>query len=124
MYVDLVGSMKTSMTLLVDKLVTIMRAFSHEVTSVIQSRGAYILKNGGDGVTAFFLSSSDRIVALQNSVKCTRSILSLIKNGINLISNQYDYHEFIVRLSIDEGENVIVLYGQDKSSSIQRHALP
>jgi adenylate cyclase len=63
MYVDLVGSMKTSMTLLVDKLVTIMRAFSHEVTSVIQSRGAYILKNGGDGVTAFFPSSSDRIVA-------------------------------------------------------------
>ena len=101
MYVDLVGSMKTSMTLLVDKLVTIMRAFSHEVTSVIQSRGAYILKNGGDGVTAFFPSSSDRIVALQNSVKCTRSILSLIKNGINLISNQYDYHEFIVKLSID-----------------------
>jgi hypothetical protein len=61
---------------------------------------------------------------MQNSVKCARSILSLIKNGINLISNQYDYHEFIVRLSIDEGENVIVLYGQDKSSSIQRHALP
>jgi hypothetical protein len=58
---------------------------------------------------------------MQNSVKCARSILSLIKNGINLISNQYDYHEFIVRLSIDEGENVIVLYGQDKSSSIQRH---
>jgi len=61
---------------------------------------------------------------MQNSVKCARSILSLIKNGINLISNQYDYHELIVKLSIDEGENVIVLYGQDKSSSTQRHALP
>ncbi len=53
---------------------------------------------------------------MQNSVICARSILSLIKNGINLISNQYDYHESIVKLSIDEGENVIVLYGQDKSS--------
>lgn len=61
---------------------------------------------------------------MQNSVKCARSILSLIKNGINLISNQYDYHEFIVKLSIDEGENVIVLNRQDKSSSTQRHALP
>lgn len=40
---------------------------------------------------------------MQDSVKCARSILSLIKNGINLISNQYDYHEFIVKLSIDEG---------------------
>jgi hypothetical protein len=60
---------------------------------------------------------------IQNSDKCARSILSLIKNGINLISNQYDYHESIVELSIDEGKNVIVLYGQDKSSSTQRHAL-
>lgn len=53
---------------------------------------------------------------MQNSVKCARSILSLIKNGINLISNQYDYHESIVKLIIDEGENVIVLHGPDKSS--------
>jgi adenylate cyclase len=63
MYVDLVGSMNTSMILPVDKLVTIMRAFSHEVISVIQSHGACVLKNGGDGVTAFLPSSSDRIVA-------------------------------------------------------------
>ena len=60
---------------------------------------------------------------MQNSVKCARSISSLIKNGINLISNQYDYHEFSVKLSIDEGANVVVLYGQDKSSSTQRHAM-
>lgn len=60
---------------------------------------------------------------MQNSVKCARSISSLIKNGINLISNQYDYHEFSVKLSIDEGENVVVLYGQDKSSSTQRRCV-
>lgn len=47
----------------------------------------------------------------------------MIKNGINPILNQYDYPEFSVRLSIDEGENVVVLYGQDKSSSTQRHAM-
>lgn len=32
--------------------------------------------------------------------------------------NQYDYSEFCVKIGIDEGENVVVLYGQDKSSSI------
>lgn len=63
MYVDLVGSTNTSMTLPVDKLVTIIRAFSHEVTSVIQSHGGYVLKYGGDAVIAFFPSSFDRIVA-------------------------------------------------------------
>lgn len=60
---------------------------------------------------------------MQNPVKCARSISSLIKNGINLISNQYDPHEFSIKLSIDEGENVVVLYGQDKSSLTQRHAV-
>lgn len=42
----------------------------------------------------------------------------MIKNGINPILNQYDYSEFCVKIGIDEGENVVVLYGQDKSSSI------
>jgi len=42
----------------------------------------------------------------------------VIKNGINPILNQYDYSEFCVKIGIDEGENVVVLYGQDKSSSI------
>jgi adenylate cyclase len=52
-----------SMTSPVDKLVTIIRAFSHEVTSVIQSYGRYILKYVGDAVNAFFPSRSDRITA-------------------------------------------------------------
>lgn len=110
MYVDLVGSTNTNMTLPVDKLVTIIRALSYEVISVIQSHGGYVLKYGSDAVIALFPSSSDRmIVACKNSVKCARSILSVIKNGINPILNQYDYPEFSVRLSIDEGENVVVL---------------
>jgi adenylate cyclase len=52
-----------SMTSPVDKLVTIILAFSHEVTSVIQSYGRYILKYVGDAVNAFFSSRSDRITA-------------------------------------------------------------
>ena len=55
MYVDLVGSINMSMTLPVDKLVTIIRAFSYEVTAVIQSQGGYVLKYVGDAVIAFFL---------------------------------------------------------------------
>jgi adenylate cyclase len=54
MYVDLVGSTNMSMTLPIDKLVTIIRAFSHEVTTVIQSHGGYVLKYVGEAVIAFF----------------------------------------------------------------------
>ena len=38
----------------------------------------------------------------------------MIKNGINPILNQYGYPELSVKIGIDERENVIVLYGQDK----------
>jgi class 3 adenylate cyclase len=107
-----------SMTLPVDKLVTIIRAFSNEVTTVIRSHGGYVLKYVGDAVIAFFPSSSNRIAGCTNSVKCGRAILSVIKNGINPILNQYDYPELSVKIGIDEGESVVVLYGQDRSSLV------
>jgi class 3 adenylate cyclase len=118
MCVDLVGSTNMSMTLPVDKLVTIIRAFSNEVTTVIRSHGGYVLKYVGDAVIAFFPSSSNRIAGCTNSVKCGRAILSVIKNGINPILNQYDYPELSVKIGIDEGESVVVLYGQDRSSLV------
>ena len=37
MYADLVGSTNMSMTLPVDKMVTITRAFTHEMTSTVRS---------------------------------------------------------------------------------------
>jgi adenylate cyclase len=57
-YVDIVGSTKMSMTLPVDKLVTIIIAFSHEISSVIESYDGYILKYVGDAVIAFFASGN------------------------------------------------------------------
>ena len=53
-----------------------------------------------------------------NSVRCARSILSVVKNGINPILHQYDYPGLSVKIGIDEGKNVVVLYGQDKSSLV------
>jgi adenylate cyclase len=46
-------------------------------------------------------------------VQCAKSIIAVIKNGINPILNQYDYLELSVKIGIEEGENVIVQYGQD-----------
>jgi adenylate cyclase len=51
MYADLVGSTKMSMTLPVDKMVTIIRAFTYEMTSTVRSYGGYVLKYVGDAVT-------------------------------------------------------------------------
>ena len=56
MYVDLLGSTNMSMTLPVDKLVSIIRAFTYEMSSIIQSYKGYVLKYVGDAVIAFFPS--------------------------------------------------------------------
>jgi adenylate cyclase len=44
-----------------------------------------------------------------------KSMIPVIKNGINPILNQYDYPELRVKIGLDEGENVIVPYGHGKS---------
>jgi adenylate cyclase len=118
MYADLVGSTNMSMTLPIDKVVTIIRAFTHELTSIVRSYGGYVLKYVGDAIIAFFPSGYNKLLACDKAVQCAESMITVVKNGINPILNQYDYPELSVKIGIDEGENVIVQYGHDKSSPI------
>jgi adenylate cyclase len=118
MYADLVGSTKMSMTLPVDKMVTIIRAFTYEMTSIVRSYGGYVLKYVGDAIIAFFPSGYNKLLACDKAVQCANSMITVIKNGINPILNQHDYPELCIKVGIDEGENVIVQYGHDKSSLI------
>jgi len=118
MYTDLVGSTNMSMTLPVDKLVSIIRAFTYEMSSVIQSHKGYVLKYVGDAVISFFPSSYNKLLACDNAIYCAQSMITVIRNGINPILNQYDYPELSLKIGIDEGENTIVQYGHDKSSPI------
>jgi adenylate cyclase len=107
-----------SMTLPIDKLVTIIRAFTYEMSSVVYHHEGYVLKYVGDAIIAFFPASYNKLLACDRAVQCARSMITVIKNGINPILNQYDYPELNVKIGIDEGENVIVQYGEDKSSLI------
>jgi adenylate cyclase len=118
MYADLVGSTNMTMNLAIDKMVTIVRAFTHEMTSSVRSYGGYVLKYVGDAIIAFFPSGYNKLLACDKSVQCAKSMITVIRNGINPILNRYDYPELSVKIGIDEGENVIVQYGHDKSSLI------
>lgn len=118
MYADLVGSTNMSMTLPADKLTTIIRAFTYEMSQVVYSHEGYVLKYVGDAVIAFFPASYNKLLACDRAVQCAKSMLTVVKNGINPILNQYDYPELNVKLGMDEGENVIVQYGHDRSSLI------
>ena len=118
MYADLVGSTNMSMTLPIEKAVTIIRSFSYEMSSIVQSYAGYVLKYVGDAVIAFFPSGYNKLLACDKAVQCAKSMITVIKNGINPILNQYDYPELRVKIGISEGESLIVPYGHDKSSTI------
>jgi adenylate cyclase len=118
MYADLVGSTKMSMTLPADKLVTIIRAFSYEMSSVIESYDGYVLKYVGDAVIAFFPPRLNKYLTYDKAVRCGKSMITVIKDGINPILSKDDYPELRIKIGIDAGENVVVQYGYDRSSQI------
>ena len=84
-YADLVGSTSMSMTLPVDNLVTIIRAFTHQISHVVDSYGGYVLKYVGDAVISFFPchvnnnNNGNKYLASDTSVECGKSMINVIK---------------------------------------------
>jgi adenylate cyclase len=118
MYADLVGSTKMSMTLPVDKLVTIIRAFVHEISSVIETYDGYVLKYVGDAVIAFFPLGFNKYLTYDKVVRCAKSIINVLTNGIDPILRNYECPELFVKVGAEEGQNVVVQYAYDRSSQI------
>src|ERR687895_1612486 len=113
LHIDLVGSTRLSMTLPVDRLATIIQAFTQEMSLMIAAYGGYVLKFVGDAILAFFIASSDNnnpYLSCSNAVNCARSMIKIMQRGINPILNEYDYPEMGVRIGIDVGENAVVQY--------------
>ncbi len=111
--IDLVGSTRMSMTLPVDRLATIMQAFTEQMSITISAYGGYVLKYVGDAILAFFVAEDEPFLPSINAVNCARSMIKIMREGINPILNQYDYPEMSVRVGIDLGENAVVQYGWD-----------
>jgi len=128
LHVDLVGSTKMSMTLSIDKLSAIIRAFAQEISSVISSYGGYVLKYIGDAVLAYFViekielgsngggsntALSPYSLQFTNAISCAYTMIEVIQKGLNPVLNQYDYPELKIRIGIDFGKIGVVQYGID-----------
>jgi adenylate cyclase len=61
-----------SMTIPVDNLVTIIRAFTHQVSHVVDNYGGYVLKYVGDAVISYFPSpvNKNKYSSSNMSVEC------------------------------------------------------
>jgi adenylate cyclase len=112
-----------SITLPIDKLVTIIRAFTNAISHVVDSHDGYVLKYVGDAVISFFPSrvnnNKNKYLVSDTSVKCGKSMINVIKEEINTILNkQYGYPELFAKIGIDAGKNAIVQYGDEQLSPI------
>jgi adenylate cyclase len=116
LHIDLVGSTKLLMTLPVDRLSTIIQAFTQEMSLMVEAYGGYILKYVGDAILTFFTVNiiDDLYLPCVNAVDCARSLIKIVKQGINPILDQNGYPEISVRIGIDVGDqNAVLQYGWD-----------
>ena len=118
MYADMVGSTKMSMTLPTEKVVTIIKAFSHELSSVIESYGGFVLKYVGDAIISFFPSGFNKYLICDRAYRCAKSMISVLRNDINPVFHKHGYPDLQIKVGMAEGENVVIQYGKDKSSQI------
>ncbi len=126
MYADLVGSTKMSMALPVERMAKIIKAFSHELSSVVESYDGFVLKYVGDAVIAFFPSGFNKYLSCDTAFQCAKSMIDVIENGINPIleKDKDNYPKLAVKIGIDEGENLAIQYGYDKSAPIDLIGYP
>ncbi len=127
-YADLVGSTKMSMVLPVERMAKIIKAFLHELSSVVKSYNGFVLKYVGDAVIAFFPSSFNKYLSCDTAFQCAKSMINVIENGINPIlekdGNKDNYPKLAIKIGIDEGENLAIQYEFDKSSPIDLIGYP
>ena len=126
MYADLVGSTKMSMAYPVERMAKIIKAFSHELSSVVESYNGFVLKYVGDAVIAFFPSGFNKYLSCDTAFSCANSMINVIENGINPIleKDKDNYPKLAVKIGIDEGENLAIQYGFDKSAPMDLIGYP
>lgn len=123
LYADIVGSTDMSLTIPVDTLSTIIRIFFQETSIAITDHGGYVLKYAGDSVLAFFpmigleASKIEDVAVIRSAVACGKEIVTIVRQVINPVLNQYDYPELAVRIGMDAGQCVVVLYGNSAKTS-------
>ena len=117
MYVDLVGSTNLTLSLPVEKIVTIVSSFAQEMAYTVTQFGGYMLKFVGDAVLAYFNAENELIYPADNIINCAKSMLKVITVGINPILTISGYPPLAAKIGIDHGQNIIVRYGSDIKKS-------
>ena len=80
LYADLVSSTKLSMNLPLKRLVSIIQAFTQEMSLIVDAYGGYVFKYTGDGVLSFFFAEKDNLyLPCNKAINCGYSMIKIIK---------------------------------------------
>ncbi|GBC73348.1 Adenylate cyclase 1 [archaeon HR04] len=118
LYADIVGSTRLSRMLPVERLATIIQAYTQEISLIALNFNGLVLKYVGDAVIAYFPAMHNLLLAADDAVNCAVSMIEVLRQGINPILLQYDYPELAMKVSIDVGEHSVIQYGSDKSMDV------
>jgi len=113
LFVDINNSTQMSLSLQEDKFALLIQIFAQEVSVVVSGYGGYVFKYVGDAVIVLFPAGHDRKKACVNAINCSKAILGIIQEIISPIFEQMKLPDIKVRIGIDYGEVLVVVYGKD-----------
>lgn len=113
MFVDINDSTQMSLSLQEDKFALLIQIFAQELSVIVSGYGGYVFKYVGDAVIVLFPARHDRRKACMNAISCSKAILSIIQNVISPIFEEKKLPDIKVRIGIDYGEVLVVVYGKD-----------
>src|ERR687887_434723 len=112
LYIDICNSTKMSLLLSTTSFALMVKVFSQEIALAVRGYGGYILKHVGDAVIAVFPSEFDAYKACEAAMSCAINISFIIKQCINPAFKIHGLPELIVKMAVDYGDALVVLYGK------------
>jgi adenylate cyclase len=117
LYVDIDGSTKLTQSVPTTQLALILQLFSQEMSLAVSNHGGYVLKYVGDAVIALFPAEHNVEHACKNALECGRMMIEVVGEGINPVFRSHNLPEIRVKVSMDYGEVLVVLYGKSLENS-------
>lgn len=117
LYVDIYGSTRLTLSLPSDQLALVLQLFSQEMSMVVANFGGYVLKYVGDAVIALFPAEHDSKQACLHALECGKMMLDVMHSAIAPALFSHGLPELRVKVSIDFGDVLVVLYGKSLENS-------
>ncbi len=117
LYVDICNSTKMSLSISQEKFVSILNVFSQEMSLIVTESDGLVLKYVGDAVIAIFPILYDEHEEHESAIVCGISMINTINNIINPILAKNKLPKISVKIGIEFGDLLVMLYGKDITKS-------